>query len=75
MATDDRMTGRRDDTMKWVLGAVALIALLGVIFWSTADNNSPTVRNNTDTNTGSVSRTAPAPGDPQAPLPGNPARP
>jgi hypothetical protein len=75
MATDNRPTGKRDNTMAWVLAGAVFLGILGLIIWSMNDS-SPTASNtNTDTNTSSASRTAPAPGDPQAPLPGNPARP
>ena len=59
----------RDNTMSWVLGALAVVALLGVLFWSFGgDTNTASTR--TDTNTGAVTRTAPAPTPAPAPTTG-----
>jgi hypothetical protein len=74
MATDNRMTRKPNNTMGWVIAGALFLGIVGMIIWSMTDRTT-TAANNPDSNSGSISKTAPAPGDRQAPPPGNPARP
>ncbi len=60
----------RDNTKSWMLGIVAALALLGIMFWAFSGDNANTARTGGDTNTGSVTRTAPTPAAPGAPATG-----
>ncbi len=61
----------RDVSPMWGLGALALLVLLGLFLWGmSGDTNVAT--SPADTNTGSVTRTAP---QPPATTPPTPARP
>lgn len=71
----DRDVGMRRDggVMSWLLGALAVAALLGVVFWSMS-GPSTVATNRGDVNTGTTTtRPAPAPAAPAAPA--TPARP
>ena len=70
------MTPVRDSSRGWILGAVAVFAVLGLIVWSMSNNTVPTASDRTDINTGSATRTAPATPVAPAPAPATtPARP
>ena len=50
---------RRRSASGLVLGAIAIVAVLGLILWSMSDNDSTTATNRSDKNTGAATRTAP----------------
>jgi hypothetical protein len=53
-----------DNNRTWILSAFAILALIGVLFWSFSGDDSNTVGADGDTSTGSASRPAPAPTPP-----------
>ena len=63
---------RQSNVTGWVLGGLALFAVLALIMWGTGGNNN-TASTSKDANTGTV--TAPAPATPATPSPGTPPRP
>ena len=70
---DRHVVAPRSNMMSWLLGALAVAALLGVVIWSMSDNTN-VARTGTDINTGTATtRTAPTPQTPAAPA--TPARP
>ena len=54
----------RDSNMTWVLGALAALAVLGLLIWALSGDNTNTAGTGGDTTTGSASRPAPAPAPP-----------
>ena len=67
----------RDNKMGWILGLLAVIAVIGLIIWSLSDNNRTTAgtgAGNTGATSGGATKSAPAPA-PANPSPGTPARP
>ena len=60
-------TRRDGSSMSWLLGALAVVALLGVLFWSMS-GPSTVATNRGDVNTGTTTtRTAPVPAAPATP--------
>ena len=55
---------RRENYMTWLLGALAAIAFLGIMFWAFTGDPTTTASNPRDTNTGEVTRSEPAPANP-----------
>ena len=53
-----------DNNRTWVLGALAILALVSVLFWTFSGGRTNVANNTGDPNTGSV--TAPAPAGPAA---------
>ena len=70
----ERPYGRRGGGMKWVMVVVLAIGIVSLIAWW-VNNNTTTASRPANSNVGSASESAPPPGDPNAPLPGNPSRP
>jgi hypothetical protein len=76
MTYRENETTRRDSSnVGWVMGALVALLAVGVMVWALNRGPADTASTTPDRNTGSVSRTAPAPGSPTAPGPGAPSRP
>lgn len=75
MQRSNKDTAQRRSVLPWVLGALAVFAVLGMLMF-TGDNSTPrsTAVDNSE-NVGSASRNAPAPSNPASPLPSAPSRP
>lgn len=60
----------------WIIGAIALLAVLGVLLWSMSNDDSSTARTGSDINTGTTAgQIAPPAGAPTGTGPGTPSRP
>ncbi|HEX2216757.1 MAG TPA: hypothetical protein VHG27_08735 [Xanthobacteraceae bacterium] len=64
-----------NNMMAWVLGALAAIAVLGLVFWAINNNDTTTATGTGATNTGTATQTDRTPGTGGGTAPSQPATP